>query len=91
MARTINCPAGEWTTIFDHAFVQIPQSWTVTFGAADGSAVAGDVEEKRSTWIFPNPPTLFELRPVMVFERGWWTTFYRVRVRPTTDLTARID
>lgn len=91
MARTIRCPAGEWTTIFDHAFVQIPRSWTVTFVTSDASAVGGEVEEKRSSWIFPNPPTVVELQPTMEFHRGWWTTFYSVRVRPTTDVIAQIN
>lgn len=91
MARTLQCPAGQWTVIFDHAFVQLPRSWTVVFTAADGTPVAGEVIEKRSAWIFPQPPTLAALTTHMVFTRGWWNTFYSVRVRPTADLIAQIE
>ncbi len=90
MRRTVQCPAGQWTTIFDHMFVQLPQTWTISFAAADGSAVAGEVVEKRSSWIFPNPPTTLPLAAVMIFERGWWNTFYSVRVKPTHDVIAEI-
>jgi hypothetical protein len=91
MARTMKCPAGQWTTIFDHAFVQLPRAWTVSFAAAaDGDVVAGEVMEKRSSWIFPNPPTTRPLADIMSFERGWWNTFYSVRVKPTHDVIAHI-
>jgi hypothetical protein len=90
MARTVTCPAGQWTTIFDHAFVQLPRTWTVAFGAEDGGIVTGEVVEKRSSWIFPNPPTTLALVGVMEFKRGWWNTFYSVHVKPTRDVIARI-
>jgi len=91
MGRTLKCPAGQWTAIFDHAFVQMPWSWTVSFTAEDGGAVAGEVVEKRSSWIFPNPPMTMPLAPVMSFERGWWNTFYSVRVKPTRNVIAQIE
>ena len=90
MGRSIQCPAGQWTVIFDHAFVQLPWAWTITFSAADGGSVSGEVRVKRSAWIFPNPPTLLPLEAVMTFERGWWNTFYKVDVKPTRDLVAKI-
>ena len=90
MARIVTCPAGQWTAIFDHAFVQIPRSWTVSFAAADGGAPDGEVLEKRSSWIFPNPPVSLPLSAVMTFHRGWWNTFYSVRVKPMQDVVARI-
>jgi hypothetical protein len=90
MGRTVKCPAGQWTAIFDHAFVQLPRAWTVSFAAADGGAVAGEVMEKRSSWIIPNPPTTQPLVSIMTFERGWWNTFYSVRVKPTSDVIAHI-
>lgn len=90
MGRKVTCPAGKWTTIFDHAFVQLPNAWTITFAAVDGSAVAGEVEEKKSSWILPNPPTTQPLQSVMIFRRGWWNTFYSVRVKPTRDVIAQI-
>jgi hypothetical protein len=90
MARTIQCPAGQWTVIFNHAFVQIPYSWEITFVAADGGEVVGEVEEKKSSWIFPNPPTSQPLLAQMSFRRGWFNTFYAVRVRPARDTIAQI-
>ncbi len=95
MKRTITCPAGEWTPIFRHHFVQMPYAWTVTFVAADGGpvtgAVAGEVKETRSSWIIPNPPILLPLVDKMYFERGWWNTFYSVYVKPTRDVIAQIQ
>jgi hypothetical protein len=90
MARTIECPAGQWTAIFEHAFVQLPRTWTVSFHATDGGSVMGEVVEKRSAWIFPNPPTSRKLATSMVFKRGWWNTFYSVHVKPTRDVIAQI-
>jgi hypothetical protein len=31
------------------------------------------------------------LSAVMHFERGWWNTFYRVSIKPTHAVVARID
>jgi hypothetical protein len=82
---------GAWTAIFDHGFVQIPMSWTVRFESADGESFTGEVQEKRSSWIFPNPPTSRTLESKMRFQRGWWNTFFTVKVKPDRDLMARID
>ena len=90
VARIVKCPAGQWTVIFDHVFVQIPRSWTVTFAAADGGPISGEVLEKRSSWIFRNPAVSMPLSANMTFHRGWWNTFYSVRVKPTQDVVARI-
>jgi hypothetical protein len=91
MARTVKCPAGQWTAIFSHAFVQMPWTWSITFSAADGGEVAGEIEEKKSSWIFPNDPTTQPLIAEMSFHRGWWNTFYSVRVKPTRDILAHIQ
>ena len=91
MARTLHCPAGQWTVIFDHAFVQLPRTWTIVFTALDGSPISGEVVEKRSAWIFSQPPTHVMLTARMVFTRGWWNTFYSVRVKPTVDVNAQIQ
>ena len=90
MTRTVKCPAGQWTAIFNHAFVQLPNAWTVSFTAVDGDSVTGEVVENRSSWIFPNSPTTLTLANVMNFKRGWWNTFYSVRVKPTCDVIAQI-
>ncbi|MDO8736155.1 MAG: hypothetical protein Q7K29_03630 [Thermoleophilia bacterium] len=90
MARTVKCPAGQWTAVFNHAFVQMPNAWTVSFTAADGGSFTGEVAEKRSSWIFRKPPTTLALADVMDFRRGWWNTFYSVRVKPTRDVIAQI-
>lgn len=91
MAKSIRCPAGVWTAIFDHALVQMPWSWNVRFEATDGGAVAGEVHEKRSSWIFPNAPVSKPLGGEMRFERGWWNTFYSVKVKPERDVIAHIE
>ena len=90
MGRKVTCAAGQWTAIFDHAFVQLPNAWTISFVAVDGGTVAGEVEEKRSSWIIPNPPMTLPLESTMTFRRGWWNTFYSVRVKPTRDVIAQI-
>lgn len=90
MARTLLCPAGQWTVIFNHAFVQIPRTWTIVFTTSDGTPVGGEVVETRSAWIFAQPPAHATLTEQMVFTRGWWNTFYSVRVKPTSDVTAQI-
>ncbi len=90
MARSIQCPADQWTVIFNHAFVQLPYSWQISFVALDSGPVAGEVLEQRSSWIFPNPPTSRPLLATMSFKRGWFNTFYSVRVKPTRDSIAQI-
>lgn len=90
MARTVRCPAGQWTVIFKHAFVQLPRTWTISFTTTDGSSLTGEVEEKRTAWIFPQPPETRVLASSMVFRRGWWNTFYSVRVKPESDVVAQI-
>jgi hypothetical protein len=90
MPRTIPCPADQWTIIFQHAFVQLPATWTLVFRAPDGAPIAGELRVKRSSWILPNPPELLPLQPVMHLRRGWWNTFFNVQVKPSHDLLADI-
>lgn len=85
--KRISCPAGAWTTILATSFAQIPKSWVVRF---EGEA-AGECEVKKSAWIFPGTPVRGPLAPMMTFERGYWNTFFRVRVFPTKDLTAVVE
>lgn len=88
--KTIECPAGEWTTIIQSRFAQMPATWNVTL-RSEGVEVAGEFEEKKSAWVFPNPPTQGQLRNSMVFERGYWNTFYSVRIRPMVAVTAELE
>ena len=85
--RSVRCPAGVWTTILSSSFSSIPASWLVKF---QGPSVGGEVEVKKSSWIFPNAPQPRPLESEMVFDRGFWNTFFSVRVRPTCDVDAEI-
>lgn len=87
--RRINCPAGEWTALITTAFVQMPAVWDVTF-EADGGPVEGEYELLKSAWLFPRPAIRGALRDAMVFERGWWNTFYKLRVQPVRSVVAAL-
>jgi hypothetical protein len=88
--RTITCPAGVWTTVLRTPFAQLPVKWTLRLVAERG-AVAGQFEENKSTWVFPGTPRTGPLQPEMVFERGYWNTFYTLRVRPVDTVTVTIE
>jgi hypothetical protein len=87
--KRITCPAGQWTAIFDHAFVQMPNAWRVRF-VCSGGPVEGEVAVKKSSWIFPGKPQVQALRDQMDFERGWFNTFFSVRVNPVREVIAEI-
>jgi len=87
--RTVTCQRGEWTTVIRTWFAQIPVAWTVHVANADGE-IAGEVEETKSAWIFPGTPSNVPLTPEMVFKRGYWNTFYLVRIRPVDTVTVTI-
>ncbi|HEX8920776.1 MAG TPA: hypothetical protein VF766_04830 [Pyrinomonadaceae bacterium] len=87
--KTIICPAGEWTTIIRSRFAQMPAVWDIHFHSEDGD-VAGEYEETKSSWVFPGTPVSGQLQEHLTFERGYWNTFYWVRVRPRTPVTAEI-
>ena len=87
--KTIECPAGEWTIIIRSRFAQMPAVWDVTLHAA-GGAVAGEYVETKSKWIFRGTPAGGQLHERMTFERGYWNTFYSVRIRPRVPVTAEI-
>lgn len=88
--KRYRCPAGIWTTIIDDAFANMPRGYSLVFEAA-GVAVGGEVEEKKSQWIVPGEPRVFPLAAAMTLERGWFNTFYRVRVKPTVQVDVTID
>ncbi len=85
--KRITCPAGVWTPILATSFAQMPKSWSVHFEGA----VSGEYEEKKSSWIFPGTPVRKPLAPKIRLDRGYWNTFYSVRVHPASDVVAVID
>lgn len=87
--KTITCPAGQWTTIIRSRFAQMPAIWEIHLRSEEGD-VAGEFEETKSRWVFPGHPVSGELRERLTFERGYLNTFYSVRIRPQTPVTAEI-
>ena len=49
--------------------------------------VEGEVEVKKSAWVFPQAPVVTPLEHVHVFRRGYFNTFYAVRIRPRVPVT----
>lgn len=88
--KRMRCPARVWTTIIDDQFVQMPRGYTLRFEAS-GATLVGTLEEKKSTWIFPGAPRAVPLTPEMTLDRGYFNTFYRVRVRPEHDVDVVIE
>lgn len=86
--KTLTCPAGQWTTVIRSRFAQMPATWTVR---AHGDPVAGEYEETKSTWVFPGTPATGPFHGVMAFGRGYWNTFYTVRLRPAGTITVTIE
>lgn len=89
--KHVRCPAGVWTVLVDDVFVQLPRLFELRFEVADGLPVEGELEEKKSAWIFPGAPAVRPLVPVVQLERGYFNTFYRVRVRPVRDVVAVVS
>ncbi|HKQ53788.1 MAG TPA: hypothetical protein VJT74_15540 [Pyrinomonadaceae bacterium] len=88
--KAITCRAGEWTTVIRSRFAQMPAVWEVNLQALNGGEVAGEFEETKSRWIFRGRPTGGRLRERLTFERGYWNTFYTVRIRPRSLVRAEI-
>lgn len=88
--RTITCPGGEWTTVIQTRFAQIPVAWKVRM-TADGNTVSGEFEETKSSWIFPGAPTTGSLQAEMIFARGYWNTFYLLRFKPAQAVTVTVE
>jgi hypothetical protein len=84
--KTLTCKAGEWTTIIHTRFAQLPMSWTMQTNAEVTEAL-GEFHEAKSSWIFPGKPVVGLLHHGMVFNRGYWNTFYKVRIRPSKTIT----
>lgn len=88
--RTVRCPAGQWTDILSTAFVGLPASWEVTFSSEAGMPVDGEYVQRRTAWIFRREPEQGRIMQTMVFRRYYINTFYRVSVRPSSELVARV-
>lgn len=88
--RAVRCPANVWTTLVDTPFAQIPATWSLRLDAS-GAPVDGEFEERKTSWVFPTPPVRGRLVERMTFARGYWNTFYSVRVRPTVDVVATFE
>lgn len=82
------CSAGVWTTVLSSAFAQMPKSYRVRFL---GDPCGGSFEETKSSWIFPGTPRQGPLAPVMVFERGYWNTFYTVKLWVGATVEVEVD
>ncbi len=88
--KTLTCLGEEWTTVILTRFAQLPVTWTIRVGI-DRDVISGEFEETKSTWVFPGTSTTGPLQPEMVFERGYWNTFYSVRIRPVETVTVTIQ
>lgn len=86
---TLSCHAGEWTTLIHTRFAQLPMSWTVR--TLDNLLTLGEFEETKSSWVFPGTPQVGPLRPDMRFHRGYWNTFYKLRIRPDHTITVSLQ
>lgn len=87
--KELICPAGQWTTIIRTSFAQMPAVWEVHLHP-EGGEVAGEFEEIKSRWVFRGQPTGGQLCEHLTFERGYWNTFYTVRIRPRSPVRAEI-
>jgi hypothetical protein len=88
--KTLTCKGGEWTTVIHTRFAQLPMSWTIRL--LDGAIDAlGEFEETKSSWIFPGKPLLEPMRAEIKFHRGYWNTFYKVRIRPVRTILITVD
>jgi hypothetical protein len=88
--KSMICPAGQWTCIMSTMFVGLPASWEVSFASAEGKPVDGEYITKRTSWIFPGQPEQGRIQQNMVFRRYWINTFYRISIRPASELVAKV-
>ena len=88
--ETVRCPAGQWTTIIRSRFAQMPTFWDVHLRPESGEVV-GEFVETKSRWFLPVRAVSGPLRERLTFERGYWNTFYTVRIRPRTPVVAEIE
>lgn len=86
--KTVECPAGKWTTIISNFGTGMPRTFTVAFTTSSGDDLTGEFEERKYFWIFPQKPVRGPLVPLMKFRRQWINGIYKVRVRPDSPATA---
>lgn len=89
--KTVQCQAGEWTTIISNFGTGMPKAFRVRFEPVEGGTVSGTFEERRYFWVFPMRPETGPLKPLMEFRRDWINGIYKVRIRPDGPLAAEID
>ncbi len=87
--KTFYCKGGEWTTIIHTRFAQLPKSWML-YVPAEANVALGEFEEVKSSWILPGQPQLGPLCPEHILNRGYWNTFYKVRIRPLQTITVTL-
>lgn len=87
--KTVECPAGEWTTIISNFGTGTPRTFEVAFATSSADGLTGEFEERKYFWIFPQEPVRGPLVPHMKFHRQWINGIYKVRVRPGSTTTAR--
>ncbi len=88
--KTITCPAGQWTTVIQTRFAQLPITWILRL-QGETDAIEGEYEESKSSWIFPGTPANGPIQAQMSFARGYWNTFYKLRFRPAHAITVTIE
>lgn len=86
MAQTKHCPAGKWTYIIKNFGTGLPRTFRIEITGDP----AGVFEERPYFWIFAQRPRTGKLSSVMTFHRKWINGIYRVRVKPTQDVSIRI-
>jgi len=84
----VECAAGTWTRIITCGFVQCPQAFEVRFESLDGGPIEGEYRELKSIWILPASQGTGSLSPTLLFQRGYFHTFYAVEVNPSRDVIA---
>lgn len=89
--RSVECPAGKWTTIISNFSIGASRKYTVAFVPEADEDVSGRYEERRYRLILPGKPSSGRLVPLMEFCRNRADTFYRVRVRPEDDIRALLE
>lgn len=88
--KSIDCPAGEWTTLTRSIAAGMPAFYQVQL---EGEEVAGTFRVYRSFLPFGlgfGQPETGELNPHMEFHRGWFDASFKVEINPNSALRAKI-